>query len=480
MDGYIRVSRVGGRDGPSFISPEQQREQIETWARLKDVEVVAWHTDLDVSGGTLRRPGLDEAMARVRSGQTGGIVVAYLDRLSRAGVPEALNLVYEIVDEQGGKFAAVDFGVDPTTPFGEFGLTILLGLARMQRRRIGDTWRDSRRRAVERGVHISAAPPTGYVKGEGGVLAVDPVAGPVVSEVFRRRAAGDPWSGLADLLNERGVRGPYDAAQWTGPVVQRMLSRRVYLGHAHSGDFVNLGAHEPLVDRVTWQRVRAATSAPVTRGDRALLAGLLRCAGCRYVLKPGRVGEREERIYRCRGSHSAGRCTEQAAISGNVIEPYVTGLFLDHARRVRASFRDRSDELEELERRWQADEGELAVFRDDERIAGALGVDRFVAGLEARTARAEASRSEYMAAAASMGGQAGAGVVSAAEMWDELEVQDRQALLHAALDCVFVRSTGRRRVPVEERTMVFWAGEAPAGLPRRGQRVPLEPFVWQP
>ena len=29
MDGYVRVSKVGGREGETFISPQVQRERIE-------------------------------------------------------------------------------------------------------------------------------------------------------------------------------------------------------------------------------------------------------------------------------------------------------------------------------------------------------------------------------------------------------------------------------------------------------------------
>jgi hypothetical protein len=33
IDGYVRVSQVRGRAGPSFISPLDQRGQIEAWAQ---------------------------------------------------------------------------------------------------------------------------------------------------------------------------------------------------------------------------------------------------------------------------------------------------------------------------------------------------------------------------------------------------------------------------------------------------------------
>jgi hypothetical protein len=37
--GYVRVSRVGGRGGDSFLSPELQREQIALAARREGLEV---------------------------------------------------------------------------------------------------------------------------------------------------------------------------------------------------------------------------------------------------------------------------------------------------------------------------------------------------------------------------------------------------------------------------------------------------------
>src|SRR5664279_2532428 len=138
MSGYIRVSRVGGRAGDSFISPAVQREQIEAWAKLRGVEIDAWYEDLDQSGGKLDRPGLTAMLERLEAGDTEGVVVAKLDRLSRLGVADALKLVERITDA-GGSIAAVDLGLDPTTPFGEFGMTIMLAMARMERRRLSDS-----------------------------------------------------------------------------------------------------------------------------------------------------------------------------------------------------------------------------------------------------------------------------------------------------------------------------------------------------
>ena len=147
MDQYVRVSRVAGREGESFISSDVQREQGEAWARLRGVEVPMVHEDLDQSGGKLDRPGLNALLARIRAGETDGVIVSKLDRLSRLGVADALRLVEEITDA-GGSIAAVDLGIDPTTPFGEFGMTIMLALARMERRRMSESWEEAKTRAL--------------------------------------------------------------------------------------------------------------------------------------------------------------------------------------------------------------------------------------------------------------------------------------------------------------------------------------------
>src|SRR5439155_15952110 len=80
LDGYVRVSRVAGREGDSFISPEVQREKIEACAKLHDAQIIEWHEELDESGAKRNRPKFQEALGRCERGETDGIVVAKLDR----------------------------------------------------------------------------------------------------------------------------------------------------------------------------------------------------------------------------------------------------------------------------------------------------------------------------------------------------------------------------------------------------------------
>src|ERR671936_2625304 len=151
-DGYIRVSRRGGREGESFIAPEVQRKKIADWAKLHEVEIVHWWEELDQSGAKLERPLFQEALARCERGETGGIVVARLDRFARSAV-DALGSIRRL-NEAGARLVSVEDGFDGSTPMGRFAIGILTLIAELELERIRDSWDSAVSAAVKRGVHI--------------------------------------------------------------------------------------------------------------------------------------------------------------------------------------------------------------------------------------------------------------------------------------------------------------------------------------
>src|SRR5690606_15652215 len=120
LDGYIRVSRINGREGEGYISPDVQREAITGYARELGGAIVAWHDDQDYSGGNTERPGFQAMLGRLESGETDGIVVMRIDRFARSTV-DGYRVVKEIVD-RGQVFASCHERIDPTTPEGKFML----------------------------------------------------------------------------------------------------------------------------------------------------------------------------------------------------------------------------------------------------------------------------------------------------------------------------------------------------------------------
>ena len=192
--GYVRGARVAGREGPSFISPEDERRRIEQVAGAGGHVVVDWQTDLDKPGrpGKGRkgssRPGFEAALQAVERGDADGVAVAKLDRFARsvAGATSAL----ERLETAGGALVAADLGMDMETPSGRLMRNVLVALAGVRTRphhgelASCDSGRATRTRRLYRG-----APPTGYLKTKDGRLEPNPETAPVVIDVFRRRAA---------------------------------------------------------------------------------------------------------------------------------------------------------------------------------------------------------------------------------------------------------------------------------------------------
>ena len=483
LDAYIRVSRVKGRSGESFISLKVQRDTIESYAHLHGHEIVKWWTDLDQSGGKLDRPEFQKALARCRSGETDGIIAAKLDRLTRS-----LSGLSQLIDEAtagGWTLVAGDFGLDLKRREGQLVANVLASVAQWELATRRDGWEQAQANAVERGIHVASRTPTGYRKRDDGRLEPDPTAAAIVRELFRRRARGAGWTALARFLDESGVQGPYGNGAWTPSATAKMIRNRAYLGEARSGQYVNESAHAPLVSGAEWEAAQGdRTVASARIGDGLMLQGIVRCAGCRYLLKAdnmkGRNGERLG-LYRCRGRHAAGKCPAPATIMARVLDPYIDAAFLaalgptGPLAEAVASTKALDAAVMSLENA----EAELAVYRDANLIS-VIGKDAFLEGLESRAEIVRVAQAKLNEARQqnAMNGHDASTPGALIEAWPTLTIAEKRALLTASLDAIFIRNGGGMNVPVEDRTLLLWRGEGPDDFPRRGHRVPLESFPW--
>ena len=465
IDGYVRVSQVRGRAGERFISPLEQRAQIEGWARLHGALVGEVFEELDESGARADRPLLERALARVEAGTSQGLVVARLDRFGRSLI-DGLAAI-ERIQRAGGTFVSVSDGFDLRTETGRLIMRIMLAMGEWQLDRIRSSWDSARARAVKRGVHCSPKPPTGYRRGPSGRLVVHPEDGAMIGELFAARAQGEPIMELCRQLQTRGVLTPYGNPVWNPTSVRRMLGNRVYLGEARSGDFVRVGAHPPLTDPVTWQlaqQPREMTArSPATA---SLLGGLVRCAGCSLAMSAvtARLPDgRTRRYYQCARRCSGGTCEAPASIAGSLIEPLVEDVFFAALARRRP--RPDGKGVRVAEQAVQRAEAALERYRDNDRAAVSLGPDRYADGLAKRAApRARAARARRRARPQRPRRRSRpAGELE--QRWPDMSVRERRAALAELIECVFV--TRGRRHPAE-RTLICLRGEGPAELPRRG------------
>lgn len=472
VDVYIRVSRVGGRE--HLISPEEQEHRARALARERGLRVGKILTDLDESGGKLDRPGLQEALRRVEGGDSGGVIVAWLDRLSRDS-EQALGLVRRISDA-GGVIYAPDAPSDWTTPEGGLQAGIVFTFATYVRMRARAGFERAKERAIANGIPVHSRPAVGYRARPDRRLEPDPDVAPVIGEVFERRARGEGPAALGAFLAERGVTTSQGSRTWSKEAVYGLLRNRVYLGELSYGRdrrFVNADAHKEIVDLATWQAAQHPNGrrlAPArSEGSEFLLTGIARCAGCGYSLQATKTG-RGKRIYRCGRTHAGGVCPAPVRIDAESVEAAAVEAFWSLTRDLEAEgATDNRGELRAVEQEAERAERALKQWMSVE-VQEAIGdTGEYAAGLRER-------RSARDAAAAALGqlrlrpNAHAPSVRRLSAEWKKATPQERRELLGLRFDCI---ALGRDR-----RMIVYPAGTAPSDLPRRGfKRDPsLAPF----
>jgi len=222
--GIVRVSRVSGRDGESFASPEEQRQRIEAECERDGLDLLDVIPEMDVSGGTPleKRDGLRTAVERVEAGEAQVVVAAYFDRLCRS--LKVQGELIERVEAAGGQVLAVDVGQVTNGSAGQWLSGTLLGAVNeYQRRTTTERTAGAQAHAVARGAQPWARVALGYRRGADGLLIPDRKKVPIVRRAFEMRDnrrgdhTGRPALGarqrerdIAGDITVRGVLGRFD------------------------------------------------------------------------------------------------------------------------------------------------------------------------------------------------------------------------------------------------------------------------------
>lgn len=113
--------------GYARVSTDDQKLELQLDA-LKTAKCKRIFTD-KLSGSRKERPGLNDALSHLRSGDT--LIVWKLDRLGRT-VKGLVDLISEL-EAQGVNFKSLTDGIDTTTSAGRFFFHVMASLAQMER-----------------------------------------------------------------------------------------------------------------------------------------------------------------------------------------------------------------------------------------------------------------------------------------------------------------------------------------------------------
>jgi DNA invertase Pin-like site-specific DNA recombinase len=448
-----------------------QRDAISSYAKELGGKIVAWHDDQDHPGGTIERPAFQHVLERLRSGESDGIVVMRIDRFARS-VADGASIVREIVD-RGQVFASCQERIDPRTPEGKYMLTSFLANAELFLDQAKASWWTAKARAVARGAHIGPTP-IGYeriAKGEkgSGKLVPHPTYAPAIKELFARAAdniEGD--SALARWMTSRAPRT--GGAPWQPSEIRRWLQNRVYLGEVRYGDLVNTEAHTALSDPDTWERCQRASGKQRRAHSRFLLAGLVRCAHCRYAMGGQTYGgaSGSTPVYRCSGR----RCKAPSVITAERLEAYLRELVLERVRGLELEAAAEGIDLEAADRSYEEAEAELRAFAADvnarRRLGEAVWQDLLTGRADHRDAMREARERAYSRSQ----------LVAVARDVEDLDHHALRDLVSGMVRHVFVRRAPRG-ADAADRVLVIWSDDPrPIEVPGAHRPGPFQPIRW--
>ncbi len=204
--GHVRVSTTEQAESGAGLAA--QHDAIQQACEVRGWTLGAIHEDAGASGRNLMRPGLRRAVDCLESGKAKVLVVSKLDRLSRSLVDFASLM--ERSREQGWELAALDVGVDTSTPQGEMVANVMATFAQFERRIIGLRTREALQARRAAGVRLGRPP----------VVTVE-----AVNQLLRLRRSGMTLRAIAAHMESLGVPAPHGGQVWHPNTIRRLVAR---------------------------------------------------------------------------------------------------------------------------------------------------------------------------------------------------------------------------------------------------------------
>jgi len=288
---YTRKSSEEGLE-QDFNSLDAQREACEAYIKSQAGEgwrlIRTRYDDGGVSGGTLDRRGLQALLTDIEGGRVDIVVVYKVDRLTRS-LTDFAKMV-EIFDAHDVSFVCITQAFNTTTSMGRLTLNVLLSFAQFEREVTAERIRDKIAASKKKGMWMGGVVPLGYDV-EARKLVINPTEAATVRKLFRlylQHGNARLVKQKADRLGLRTKsRKPNNgsrpgAASFTRGHIYQLLANAIYVGEiSHKGERYP-GEHAPIIDRKTWEAVRAQLEQnaarrrhPANAKEPSLLAGLI-------------------------------------------------------------------------------------------------------------------------------------------------------------------------------------------------------------
>ncbi len=274
---YTRISVDKNGDG---LAIERQEALCRDLADRKGWPVAEVYVDRDISAYSgKRRPDYERLLADLASGARDAVAVVDADRLHRS--PKELEAFIELCDRRGVALANVSGDLDLSSSDGRFKARILGAVSRQESEKKSERIKRQRDQAARAGKPTGGRRPYGYDLDR---VSIREDEAAVIREVADRVLSSEPLRQIARDLTTRGIPSA-TGKPWSVTSLRTLLTGPRLAGlRVHRGEIVGDATWAPILDRATWERVRAVLGDPRRRqGGRPathLLTGLLLCGRC--------------------------------------------------------------------------------------------------------------------------------------------------------------------------------------------------------
>lgn len=344
---YIRLSKEDG-DKVESNSVMSQKEILKEFLKLhSELEFYDFYVDDGYSGTSFDRPAFRRLESDIVAGKIGCVIVKDLSRFAR-NYTDSGYYIENFFVRYGVRFIAVNNGVD--TASGNMNAAtqcIAVGVTNVINESVAATTSVNVKGTLNvrraNGDFIGSFPTYGYLKSpeDRHKLIIDEEAAEVVRMIFEKFVSGMAILEITTELNKMQIPNPSaykklkgfnyrhpagntNSSLWVESSVRRILKNEMYIGNMVQGKnrklsykirqcvavpeeewYVVKGTHEPITDKITFEKAQALfkKNMRVSPQDKkaGLFAGLVKCADCHKGMskKSNKQNGKEYHYYRC-------------------------------------------------------------------------------------------------------------------------------------------------------------------------------------
>ena len=290
---YTRKSTDDGLD-KEFNTLEAQREAGENYIRSQAYqgwEIIPTHyDDGGFSGGSLKRPALQQLLNDVEAGLIDMIVVYKIDRLTRSLVD--FSKLVEVFDANNCSFVSVTQNFNTYDSMGRLTLNVLLSFAQFEREVITERIRDKVSASKKKGMWMGGILPLGY-DSYNKKLVINEDEAQIVRLAFEKYLVLRSEIAVAEWLNENGytTMNKGNNSKFTHMRISKMLKNVLYVGKIPHKENIYDGQHEAIISQEIFDEVQNIKSknrigrlAPSRFIEHSLLKGFTYCDCCQSAM----------------------------------------------------------------------------------------------------------------------------------------------------------------------------------------------------